>query len=110
MGANSLSSRTVYTEIIYNVSASRNIGKALSGFGVSDVCSSVLFVLHRPSVSSISAVRAAVDGEEVEDVEAGLREGADLDKIRAAYDIGKQEEAGGMVNAIVTRIAIRDVR
>lgn len=57
-----------------------------------------------------AAVRDAVVGDEVEDVEDGIGAAADLDAVRKAYDIGEREEAGGMLEAIVTRIAVRDVR
>lgn len=90
------------------MSASRNIGKALTAFGVADASTSVLFVVSGGAARA--AVRAAVVGEEVEDVEDGLRAGVDLDAVRSAYGIGEREEAGGMVEAIVTRIAVRDIR
>jgi EKC/KEOPS complex subunit CGI121/TPRKB len=106
-----LVSRTVSTEIVYNVSAARNIGKALSQFGVSDACTSVLFVLLNPSRATLAAVRGLVDGDEVEDVGAGLAAGADMRAVRERYDITEAEvAAGNVVDSIATRIAVRDVR
>jgi tRNA threonylcarbamoyladenosine modification (KEOPS) complex Cgi121 subunit len=106
-----LASRTVSSEIVYNMSAVRNIGKALTLFGLSDACESILFVLVGPTKTALTALEDLVDGALVEDVSAGLRAGVDLDAVQKIYDLTDAEvRAGTLVDSIVTRIAVRDMK
>jgi tRNA threonylcarbamoyladenosine modification (KEOPS) complex Cgi121 subunit len=103
--------RNMPSEIVYNLSATRNIGKALVQFGISDESTSVLFVLLRPTKTTVDSVRAAVDGNEVLDIEAGLRNITNLAAVRTVYEISLAEsKTSDIVDSIVTRMAARDIR
>jgi hypothetical protein len=104
--------RNLPAEVIYNVSATRNIGNGLSQFGVCDSTSSVLIVIYSVAVkSAIQAVRQAIRGVEIEDVTNGISLTANKDRIREAYSISSTEEdAGSLANSVITRIAVRDIR
>lgn len=111
VNAGTLATRSVSSEIVYNISAARNIGKALGQFGLSDTCESILFVLLAPTKASLAALRDLVEGDVVEDVSAGLAAGADRAALQKIYDLTEGEVAAGtLVDSIVTRIAVRDVK
>lgn len=106
-----LATRSLSSEIVYNLSAMRNIGSALKSFGISDACDAVLFVLVEPTKDQLSALHKAVDGEVVEDVTTGLANGVDLETVKKIYDLTDSElSCGSLEDSIVTRIAIRDVK
>jgi Kinase binding protein CGI-121 len=99
-------------EIVYNVSATRNIGQGLQQFGVSSLTTSVLIVSYGTAMkTTLNAVRAAINGLEIEDVSSGLSSVLNKDRVRDAYDISPlEEQTSDLVQSIVTRIAVRDVR
>ncbi len=106
----SLASRNVNTEILYNLSATRNIGKALKTFGITEASDYVLAVVMNSTAEAVGRVRDAIAGEEVVDVENGLREYADKGRICSQYGIEEKERsAGSLVDSVVTRIACRDI-
>jgi Kinase binding protein CGI-121 len=103
--------RNMSSEIVYNLSASRNIGKGLSEFGIGDETSSVLFVILSPSKSCLDEVRLVTDGQEESEVLLGLQKVTDLTAVRSIYDIAPAEEmTSDLIDSIVTRIAARDIR
>lgn len=99
------------SEIVFNMAAHRNVGKALCQFGIADSSTSILFVALEPSKDVLLAVRSAVDGDEVLDVSAGLASHADIAAIQKVYEIPANElTSGNLTDSITTRIAVRDVR
>lgn len=107
----SLVCRRVTAEIVYNVSASRNISKGLAKFGVGDHTDQILVVLLDPSKTKLHEVRGAINGEEQENCVESLPTFADMAAIRDAYDVTtKEESASSLVGSIATRIAVRDIK
>lgn len=66
-----------------------------------------------PTDAKVSSVLAAIEGDEVaaERIPDVLREHADVGRLRELYDVRENELTGGgsLLDAIVTRIAVRDV-
>jgi hypothetical protein len=104
--------KTFSAEVVYNVSATRNIGQGLQQFGISSLTTSVLIVSYGSAMkTTLNAVRAAITGFEIEDVSSGLSSILNKDRVRDAYDISPvEEQTSDLVQSIVTRIAVRDVR
>jgi hypothetical protein len=61
--------------------------------------------------TTLNAVRATINGLEIGDVSSGLSSVVNKDRVRDAYDISPlEEQTSDLVQSIVTRIAVRDVR
>ncbi|XP_010753372.2 EKC/KEOPS complex subunit TPRKB [Larimichthys crocea] len=105
-----MKTRSLYSEIIFNLSPTNNISEAFKRFGISDGDDSVLVVLvHNKDESQLlSDITAAVDGRQVpvEDISSL----SDQTKIKKLYKITPQEEkCGTLLDAVVCRMAIKDV-
>lgn len=87
------------------------MSKALSRLGISDETADMLVLVPNATGKQIADIRAAVKGEEVLDVSEGIKETADMPQVRQFYGVTETEERSGpIVDAIVTRMACRDVR
>ncbi|XP_034019272.1 EKC/KEOPS complex subunit TPRKB [Thalassophryne amazonica] len=105
-----MKTRSLYSEIIFNLSPTNNISEAFKRFGISDGDNAVLVVLvHNKEESQLlSDIRAKVNGQQVpvEDVSSL----SDLAKIKKLYKVTPQEEkCGTLLDGIITRMAIKDV-
>lgn len=105
-----MKTRTLYSEIIFNLSPTNNISEAFKRFGISDGDDSVLVVLVHDKEESqfLSDISARVDGRQVpvEDVSSL----SDHAKIKKLYKITPQEEkCGSLLDAVVCRMATKDV-
>lgn len=106
-----MATRNVFTEIVYNFAATRNISKSLERFGLSATTTDLLIIVPNPVETDVESIRTAVDGTEIMPPERGLKQVSDLDQIRKVYGILPEEEKiTPLVDSIVTRIACRDVR
>lgn len=103
--------RSLSSEIVYNLSATRNIGSALTCFGISETCDAVLFVVVEPTKDKLSTLYEAVRGDVVDDVAAGLVSGVDQASLKKVYNLTDCEVSRGLLeDSIVTRVAVRDVK
>ncbi|XP_070709850.1 EKC/KEOPS complex subunit TPRKB [Pempheris klunzingeri] len=105
-----MKTRSLYSEIIFNLSPTNNISEAFRRFGISDGNDSVLVVLvHTKDESQpLSDITDKVNGRQVpvEDVSSL----SDHEKIKKLYKITPQEEkCGNLLDAIVCRMATKDV-
>ncbi|AWO97953.1 putative EKC/KEOPS complex subunit TPRKB [Scophthalmus maximus] len=105
-----MKTRSLNSEIIFNLSPTNNISEAFKRFGTSDGDESVmLVVVHCKNESQLlEDIAAQVDGRQVpvEDV-SWL---SDLAKIRKLFKVAPQEETcGTLLDAVVCRMAIKDV-
>ncbi|XP_036977363.1 EKC/KEOPS complex subunit TPRKB [Acanthopagrus latus] len=105
-----MKTRSLYSEIIFNLSPNNNISEAFKKFGISDGDSSVMVVLvHSEDESQLlSDITARVNGRQVpvEDVSSL----SDQAKIKKLYKVTPQEEKSGtLLDAVVCRMAIKDV-
>uniref|UniRef100_A0A1A7XCM2 EKC/KEOPS complex subunit TPRKB n=1 Tax=Iconisemion striatum TaxID=60296 RepID=A0A1A7XCM2_9TELE len=108
--AGKMKTKTLNAEIIFNLSPTNNISEAFKRFGISDGDHSVLVVVvHKNNEEQfVSDISAMVDGQQlpVEDVSSL----SDFNKIKKLYKITPQEEkCGSLLDAVVCRMAIKDV-
>lgn len=106
-----MSTRIVFTEIVYNMSPSRNISKALKRFGIADDSSDILIVLPNPTAQALTQIRDAVHGDEQSNIPESLANLSDLKKIASVYALSDQElRNGSVLDSVVSRMACRDLR
>ena len=103
--------KNVYTEIIFNLSPSRNISTALRTFSVDNKSTAFLAVVPGASQSDIDKVRSQLEATECEDVATALHSLTDLPYIHKTYAIDQLEhETSSTVDSILTRMACRDLK
>ncbi|XP_070848206.1 EKC/KEOPS complex subunit TPRKB [Chaetodon trifascialis] len=105
-----MKTRSLYSEIIFNLSPTNNISEAFKRFGISDGDDSVMVVLvHNEDESQLlSDITARVNGRQVpvDDVSSL----SDQAQIRKLYKVTPQEEkCGSLLDAVVCRMATKDV-
>lgn len=105
-----MKTRSLYSEIIFNLSPTNNISEAFKRFGISDGDDSVLVVLiHQEDESQLlTDITAMVDGRQVPVEEVSSL--SDEAKIKKLYKVTSQEEkCGTLLDAVVCRMATKDV-
>ncbi|XP_058481804.1 EKC/KEOPS complex subunit TPRKB [Solea solea] len=103
-----MKTRSLYSEIIFNLSPTNNISEAFKRFGISDADDSVMIVVVHDKNETQQDIAAKVDGRQVpvEDVSSL----SDPAKIKKLYKITPQEEkCGTLLDAVVCRMATKDV-
>ncbi|KAL3977428.1 titin [Sarotherodon galilaeus] len=105
-----MKTRTLYSEIIFNLSPTNNISDAFKRFGISDGDDSVLIVMvdSKDESQDVSDIAARVEGRQVPVEE--LSSLSDHAKIKKLYKVTPQEEkCGSLLDAVVCRMATKDV-
>ncbi|XP_024145430.1 EKC/KEOPS complex subunit TPRKB [Oryzias melastigma] len=105
-----MKTRSLNSEIIFNLSPTNNISEAFKRFGISDQDRSLLVVVvHNKDESEfLSNITSRVDGQQVPAEE--FSSFSDPAKIRKLYKITPQEETcGSLLDAVVCRMATKDV-
>ncbi|XP_068611376.1 EKC/KEOPS complex subunit TPRKB [Brachionichthys hirsutus] len=105
-----MKTRSLYSEIIFNLSPTNNISEAFKRFGISDGDDSVLVVLvhGEDEPRLLSDITALVEGQQVpaEDVSSLT----DRAKIQKLYKVTSQEvTCGTLLDAVICRMATKDV-
>lgn len=104
---NSLRTRTLHSELVFNYSASKHISESLRKWGISADTSYILVSRFDATVEELEKMRILVKGKEVNILELKLRANTDL--IQKNYKIGALElESSSLEDAIVSRIASRE--
>ncbi|PIA56450.1 hypothetical protein AQUCO_00700646v1 [Aquilegia coerulea] len=103
----SLTTRTLHSELVYNYSGSKHITESLKRCGISDNCTYVLVARFNGSIDDMRAADELVDGKEISLEELGTR--ANKAQIQKHYKITAPELGiSSLLDAIVCRIAARD--
>uniref|UniRef100_A0A3P9LX00 EKC/KEOPS complex subunit TPRKB n=1 Tax=Oryzias latipes TaxID=8090 RepID=A0A3P9LX00_ORYLA len=105
-----MKTRSLNSEIIFNLSPTNNISEAFKRFGISHQDRSLLVVVvhSRDDSEVLSHIAIRVDGQEVPVEEFSSL--SDPAKIRKLYKVSPQEEeSGGLLDAVVCRMATKDV-
>ncbi|XP_028256632.1 EKC/KEOPS complex subunit TPRKB [Parambassis ranga] len=105
-----MKTRSLYSEIIFNLSPTNKISEAFKRFGISDGDDVVMVVVvhNKDDLQHLSDITTRVDGRQipVEDVSSL----SDIEKIKKLYKITPQEEkCGSLLDAVVCRMATKDV-
>ncbi|RLU22405.1 hypothetical protein DMN91_004683 [Ooceraea biroi] len=107
---NRLTTRTVYTEVLFSLSPSKNISRSLTDFGIGDSDRNVLLIfLHKPDEQqAMSEVLAGVGGEKMP--VSSVRDFADANLVRKTYKIDQDElRVSNLTDAVVSRISCKEL-
>ncbi|PWA84870.1 CGI121/TPRKB [Artemisia annua] len=103
----SLTTRTLHSELVYNYSGSKHISESLKRCGISDTTTYVLVARFSASDDEMIAMKTLIKGNEVDLDELDGR--ADKNQIQKHYKITKPElDVSTYGDAITCRIAARD--
>ncbi|XP_073695033.1 EKC/KEOPS complex subunit TPRKB [Garra rufa] len=105
-----MKTRSLYSEIIFNLSPTNNISEAFKRFGISDNDSAVHIVLvhNKDEPLNIDEIISKVDGQQI--AVDRVSELTDVAKIKKLYKVAPQEEkCGSLLDAVVCRMATKDV-
>ncbi|KAL2102546.1 hypothetical protein ACEWY4_001714 [Coilia grayii] len=105
-----MKTRSLFSEIIFNLSPTNNISEAFKRFGISDSDSAVYVVLVYPKEDAVDAsdIVSKINGQQIPvDTISSLSDAA---KIKKFYKVSPQEEGvGSLLDAVICRMAIKDV-
>ena len=107
---NNLTTKTLHSELVYNVSGSRNVTEAYRRFGIADESDKILIAVFDDDSSGtkMDSICRRIDGEHQQLVGLPQKEAGDLQRIRKYFKIQPSEEKNtSLVEAVVTRIAIK---
>ncbi|MBA0822639.1 hypothetical protein Goarm_019427 [Gossypium armourianum] len=103
----SLTTRTLHSELVYNYSGSKHITESLKRCGISESSSYVLAARFNASPDEMKAVEQLINGKEIDLDEFEGR--ADQAQIQKHYKIsGPELGISTLADAITCRIAARD--
>ncbi|XP_051976469.1 EKC/KEOPS complex subunit TPRKB [Xyrauchen texanus] len=105
-----MKTRSLYSEIIFNLSPTNNISEAFKRFGISDSDGAVHIVLvhNKEETLNIEDIISKVDGQQIP-VEK-VSDLTDAAKIKKLYKVPLLEEkCGSLLDAVVCRMATKDV-
>ncbi|XP_036373762.1 EKC/KEOPS complex subunit TPRKB [Megalops cyprinoides] len=105
-----MKTRSLYSEIIFNLSPTNNISEAFKKFGLSDGDGAVAVVLVHAAEETRSTddILAKVDGQQIPVNQISCL--TDVAKIKKLFKITPQEEhSGTLLDAVICRMAIKDV-
>ncbi|KMS97520.1 hypothetical protein BVRB_5g126330 [Beta vulgaris subsp. vulgaris] len=103
----SLTTRTLHSELVYNYSGSKHITESLKRCGISDSCSYVLAACFDASVDEMKAMQDIIKGKEIDLEELAGK--ASQGQILKLFKISSLElGVGTLADAITCRIAARD--
>ncbi|XP_055508926.1 EKC/KEOPS complex subunit TPRKB [Leucoraja erinacea] len=105
-----MKTRSLYSEIIFNLSPTNNISDAFRKFGISDGDSSVLIVLvdDGEKKSKLEDIISQVKGQQISVQDISTK--ADVAKIKKVYKVTPAEEnVGDLLDAIICRMSAKDI-
>jgi EKC/KEOPS complex subunit CGI121/TPRKB len=99
----------IHSELLYNLSPSKNIGEAYRTVGVKPDSKYVTIALFNPSQEDIQFVKDFVKGVLLTDDEEKFEQICDKEKICKAFNITSEEFKLDLVANILSRMAVRDI-
>ena len=107
---NRLTTKSLYTEVLFNLSISKNISRSLMEFGITDNDKNILVALIHKINDDESTSKLVTDRIKGDNMPISrLPEFTDLDLIRKTYKIDKDESTvSNLTNSIVSRISCKD--
>ncbi|XP_050410410.1 EKC/KEOPS complex subunit TPRKB [Patella vulgata] len=100
--------KNVHSEILFNLSPSKNISDSFRKFGAGDTDQSVFIaVVDDKTGQTLKAIQNTVKGQQV-DVDE-VKQLSDLNNIKKIYKLTDAEFSWSPLDALVTRIAAKDI-
>lgn len=97
--------RTVYGEILYNLSLTKNISQSLSNFGINKGRDLLLCFLVTPDSDNSEDIIPQIEGDLCPMTE--LSTVTNMKEIKSAYKLNNLKDNVGLLDIIVTRIATK---
>lgn len=105
--AEKLKTRTIYTEILFNLSISKNITQSLQTFGIGDKDEDVLVIVIDQNNESNDDIFDRIEGEESH-LDA-CKEIVNMSAVKSIYKINDVESKSvDVLDSVLTRIAAKD--
>ncbi|GLI69977.1 hypothetical protein VaNZ11_014629, partial [Volvox africanus] len=102
-----LNTKSLHTELIYNISGTKHVAESLKRFGITDECKSILVARFDCKHEELAALKSRIQGEEVP--LTNLAALADVDLIDKYYKLTKAElQARSRADAVAFRIGAKD--
>ncbi|KAK5640921.1 hypothetical protein RI129_009468 [Pyrocoelia pectoralis] len=104
--AEKLTTKSIYSEILFNLSISKNITQSLQKFGIEDNEREILVVVieKEGTTSNFENVLRQIDGEEVNMLQ--LKELTNVEEVKKVYKLSDVEFTHlSVLNSVVSRIA-----
>lgn len=102
-----MTTKTLYTEVLFNISPSKNISQSLQKFGIHDDDKQLLVAFIVNDIEDVSQVLSNIEATPLPIDK--IAELADVDLIMKTYKIDKAElEVSSLLDSIVTRISTKD--
>jgi len=102
-----LVTRTIYSEMISNVSGSKHITEALKKWGISDSSTGLVVAMLNVTPEELETLRSCVKGEEIDNADVGSL--MDLKLTKKSYHVSEAElKVGSLTDAVLSRIAVRE--
>lgn len=103
-----LTTKNLHTELIFNLSGTRNVRDSLRDFGIKTDSQSVLLCVFDTDENNLGAIEKMVDGECVSLSDIQPQDGADVNVVKNHYRVSENELCHcSLVDAIVSRIATK---
>lgn len=107
---NQITTKNIYTELLFNLSTSKNISRTLIEFGISDNDKNILIVLlckENDKKLISETIMNVVKGKKISI--SRLSEFTDFDLIKKIYKIEEDElNVSNLIDSIVSRISCKD--
>ncbi|XP_034243608.1 EKC/KEOPS complex subunit Tprkb-like [Thrips palmi] len=104
----SMVTKSIYTELLFNLSISKNISQSLMKFGINESDQDILVAtIHAEDASNMSEIMVQVEGQVVPLTD--LQNICDFNLLRKSYKISEDElKVTSLLDSIVSRIATSD--
>ncbi|XP_076397262.1 EKC/KEOPS complex subunit TPRKB [Megachile rotundata] len=106
---NQLTTKNVHTEILFNLSMSKNISRSLTEFGISDSDKNILIaIVHKANEKPTPDIfEEAIKGERISI--SKLPQYTNVELVKKTYKIDKEElSVSNLINSVVSRISSKD--
>jgi EKC/KEOPS complex subunit CGI121/TPRKB len=104
-----LTTKTIHSELVFNLSGTRNVAESFRRFGVTEKSDQVLVCVFDADVALVATATQSVEGTPTPITQLGTHlEVSDLTLIKKYYKIQDLElKSSTLVDAIVSRIATK---
>lgn len=106
--AGKLTTKSVNSELLYNLSVSKNITQSLNTFGIDDKTSDILIVVFEENgVNRVEGMKPEIEGELCDIGE--IKHLVNAEQVKKIYKIKDSElKVSTLLDSVISRIAVKD--